>query len=78
MSNLWTEVQEWLQTNKIVPFFNLYSKAVFNHNSSAMTRPEKDDVMAEDDEVKTDEDEDSCDEEVMLEDEAIPEIKLSL
>ena len=34
--------------------------------------------MAEDDEVKTDEDEDSCDEEVMLEDEAIPEIKLSL
>ena len=40
--------------------------------------PEKDDVMAEDDEVKTDEDEDSCDEDVMVEDEAIPEIKLRL
>ena len=34
--------------------------------------------MAEDDEVKADEDEDSCDEEVMVEEEAIPEIKLRL
>ena len=35
--------------------------------------------MAEDDEVKADDDEeDSCDEEVMVEVEAIPEIKLRL
>ena len=54
------------------------SSCVFKLYGQILTRPEKDDVMAEDDEVKTDEDEDTCDEEVMVEDEAIPEIKLRL